>query len=283
MILNNTPVEKVYLDDRTKVLVKREDLCTRPPAPPFSKMRGVMVHLANLKRIGIETVGYVETSISMAGWGVAWACKELGLKAVIFDPQYKEGNELPLHTLHRQKWRENGVNHIRPIKAGMARVNWNIARKIMAAEYPNSVLLPLGVPFEETVTETAKEAEQTIRTYKPRSIVIAVGSGTIAAGVWKGVKESGMEIHVHGVACRNGDMKRKLKSIFDKSKIFFPIRNGATFTLHNPEWEYTQPSLFPQPFPCHPYYDLKAWEWLVYNTSKLPQPLMFWNIGAMAE
>lgn len=283
MILNNTPVEKVYLDDRTKVLVKREDLCTRPPAPPFSKMRGVMVHLANLKRIGIETVGYVETSISMAGWGVTWACKELGLKAVIFDPQYKEGNELPLHTLHRQKWRENGVNHIRPIKAGMARVNWNIARKIMAAEYPNSVLLPLGVPFEETVTETAKEAEQTIRTYKPRSIVIAVGSGTIAAGVWKGVKESGMEIHVHGVACRNGDMKRKLKSIFDKSKIFFPIRNGATFTLHNPEWEYTQPSLFPQPFPCHPYYDLKAWEWLVYNTSKLPQPLMFWNIGAMAE
>jgi hypothetical protein len=33
------------------------------------------------------------------------------------------------------------------------------------------------------------------------------------------------------------------------------------------------------PFPCNPYYDLKAWEWLMKNKGQLEEPILFWNIG----
>ena len=91
-----TPIE-VYND----IYVKRDDLCFEYPAPPFSKCRGLLMHLAKLKKQGYKYIGYTETSISMAGWGVAWACQELGLTAIIFDPQYKDTPEvLKYHRKH---------------------------------------------------------------------------------------------------------------------------------------------------------------------------------------
>jgi hypothetical protein len=33
------------------------------------------------------------------------------------------------------------------------------------------------------------------------------------------------------------------------------------------------------PFPCNPWYDLKAWHWLEQNTSRLEGPILFWNVG----
>ena len=84
-----TEVEK-YQIGKYPVLVKREDLAVKKPAPPFSKVRGIIPALQKLKKQGYTTIGYTESSISMAGWGLVWACEQLGLKAVIFDPQYKK-------------------------------------------------------------------------------------------------------------------------------------------------------------------------------------------------
>jgi hypothetical protein len=99
-------------------MVKREDLCAEPPAPPFSKIRGLVERIRRLKADGYETVGYTETAVSMAGWGVAWACAQFDMRAVIFDPQYKKTPELL--TFHREQWAKFGATIV-PIQAGMAR------------------------------------------------------------------------------------------------------------------------------------------------------------------
>ena len=61
-MLIHTPVEKY-----NGICVKREDLAVNDPtAPPFSKMRGVLIHLTKLRDQGIKTVDYAESAISMA-------------------------------------------------------------------------------------------------------------------------------------------------------------------------------------------------------------------------
>ena len=289
MLISNTPVEP-YLVEGEEVLVKREDLSALPPAPPFSKVRGLLPHLDSLKRSGYSIIGYTETAISMAGWGVAWGCKEIGdLRAVIFDPQYKEPH--PVLEYHRSMWKQFGAE-IRPIKAGMARVNWNISRNLLRKAFgeKKSILLPLGLPLEQTIKATAVETRLTLDTYpNVRSIVVNVGSGTIAAGVWKGAHNwvekdpTNRTISVYGIMGRTGDVQGKRKKITEKAGLalgdYGLFRSSVPFYLEDPHWEYMDRCDAPCPFPSHPYYDRKAWDWLVKNLSNLPKPVLFWNIG----
>ena len=113
-MLVNTPVEK-----HNGVYVKREDMAVDDPtAPPFSKMRGVLAHLTKLRDAGIKTVGYAESAISMAGWGLAWTAQRLGLKAIIFAPVYRcEHPYLEVLRFHRKHWERCGAEIV-PMPAG---------------------------------------------------------------------------------------------------------------------------------------------------------------------
>lgn len=278
-LIHNTPVEEHTIWG-LPVYVKREDLAAPFPGPPFSKVRGLMPVLERLKAEGVTTVGYVETSVSMAGWGVAWGCSLLGMRAVIYDPIYKKTP--PLLAYHREKWATFNATIRRPIKAGMARVNWNICRKLMAEEFgEKAVLLPLGLQFEETVAATAEEARLTIDSspVKFATVVVNVGSGTIAAGVVKAFENS----VIFGIMGRTGNIPKKSRSIAKKAGVIVGGLTGRTFVLVDPEWEYSQRSDAPCPFPCHPWYDLKAWEWVCEEISLLKAPILFWNIGSLPE
>lgn len=286
--LINTPVEE-YVDPETslKYFVKREDLCVPAPGPPFSKMRGLLLRLERLKASGKRYIGYTESAISMAGWGVAWACYHLDLQAVIFDPQYKDGNTPALLEYHRERWKEHGAI-LFPQDAGMVRVNYNIARQILRDKFSSSLseMLPIGLTFPETVDATAAEAEETLSNRLYHTIVINVGSGTIAAGVCRAVEEA-MDTVVYAIMGRSGNADRKRESIRMKGR--FTTRTpgamvpGVDFRLIDPGWVYSQRSMARAPFPCHPYYDLKAFEWMRDNIHHLKQPILFWNIGSMPE
>ena len=258
----DTPIEKYQ-----GVFVKREDLCAPPDAPPFSKIRGLMKHLEQLKEEGVEGVAYVETSISMAGWGVAWACFQLGLKCLIFNPVYKV--PIPLLLFHRSQWKQWKAE-IRDVPAGRAKVNYYIARRQLPAGYR---LLPLGLPLDETIAETYAVAKKCLEPY--RSIVVCVGSGTIAAGLFQATQPGQT---LYGVLSRSGNVAVKRKHITYGS-LFSHITRGD-LQLIDMGWEYSAHCGTLVPFPCHPYYDAKAWEWLRDNKERIQQPILFWNIGA---
>lgn len=273
-LVHGTPIECHEVKGQL-VYVKREDLAAPYPGPPFSKVRGLMPVLERMKKEGKVAAGYTETSVSMAGWGVAWGCALLGLRAIIFDPQYKETP--PLLAYHRERWNELGAE-VRPIQAGMAKVNWNISRNRLAKEFGDKAdLLPLGLRFPETISATEEEARLVLQSSVPdfRSVVVNIGSGTIAAGIGRVFKDA----TIYGIMGRTGNMMRTLHNITQKGGLVVGGFTGQDFRLVDPGWWYSQRSEQPCPFPCHPWYDLKAWQWLVENIEKLKPPILFWNIG----
>lgn len=261
IILRNTPIE-VYQG----IYVKREDLCAPEGAPPFSKIRGLVAHLTQLKQQGYIGVAYVETSISMAGWGVSWACAQLGLECLIFNPVYKK--PLSLLEFHRNQWKRWGAKLI-DLPAGRAKVNYYIARKQIPHGYK---LLPLGLPLSESVSATESIAKNCIREYN--SIVVCVGSGTIASGVFRATQPYQT---VYGVMCRTGNVKMKTKHIIGST--IFPNTQGKLVVIDK-GWDYTEICNIKVPFPCHPYYDAKAWDWLMRHKKEIRFPVLFWNIGS---
>lgn len=270
ILLRDTPIEEY-----DGVYVKREDLCAPEGAPPFSKIRGLVKHLEKLKREGYIGVSYVETSVSMAGWGVAWAGYHLGMKCRIFNPVYKKS--IPLLEFHRQQWKRWGAELV-DIPAGMAKVNYYIARKQTPKGYK---LLPLGLPLSETLEETARIAKECIKDFP--AIVICVGSGTIASGVWQATR---LGQTVYGVMSRTGNVSLKRKRIMNdylSPLTHFQSSKKGNLELIDEGWEYTEACNTPVPFPCHPYYDAKAWDWLVKNRKWLAEPILFWNIGSTGD
>jgi len=258
------------INDR-EIYVKREDLCAPEGAPPFSKIRGLYSHMNGLKQAGVETVGYTETSISMAGWGVAWVAKKLGMKAVIFNPIYKDSHEELEY--HREQWKLLGAELV-DLEAGMARVNFNISRKILRKEYKNSVLLPLGLPLRETIDATIEEAK--MLTYVPwGAVVVNIGSGTICSAL---VNVFGGSTAIYGIMGRTGNIGIKKMKIISHSQVLF--FGAVDFQVIDPGYEYTDCVDIETPFPCNKYYDAKAYKWLTENIEKLKGPILFWNIGS---
>lgn len=275
LIINNTPVETYSVRDRT-VYVKREDLSSFPPGPPFSKVRGLVPALLRLQRSGTTAVGYTETAVSMAGWGVAWACSHLGMKAVIFDPQYKKTP--PLLAYHRKQWTKFGPDII-PIPAGRAKVGFYQSQKILKEKYPGAKMLPLGLVFPETIEAVRVEAslpETADLLASGGTLVVNIGSGTIAAGLVRAFKS--YPITIIGVMGRSGSIELKHQDIRNKALVVRGLLH-CRFKVVDPGWEYTQRSSTQCPFPSHPWYDLKAWQWLVENIDELKDPILFWNIG----
>lgn len=287
-MLIHTPVEKY-----SGIYVKREDMAVNDPtAPPFSKMRGVLAHLTSLRDSGVKVVGYAESAISMAGWGLAWTAMQLKLKAVIFAPVYKcDHPYLEVLRKHRKWWERCGAEIV-PMPAGRTKIIYYQGRKWMEENYPEGVMLPIGMSFPETVDATAAEYIWTLKEYKlqPKNVVLCVGSGTIAAGVARGIAESNLKTKLWGILTRDGSVPEKLR--YMEKLAGFPLSSegmlgtfsSASVTLLSSGFEYTQKSKIVVPFPCNPYYDAKAWEWLVSRKSTYEEfnrkQTLFWNIGA---
>jgi len=150
---------------------------------------------------------------------VAWAAKEIGLKAVIFEPVYSKNNEredMSVLKKHKERWVHFGAEVI-PLPAGRAKVNFYSGSKILKDNYSNSIMLPLGLPLKETIDETAKIAKKTESELKFDTVVVNVGSGTICAGLLKGFSKN---IVVYGVMGRTGDVQAKKKRIVFSLNIF---------------------------------------------------------------
>lgn len=289
MLVSQTPLKPYRLGKR-RILVKREDLCTQPPAPPFSKMRGVVQHLIKLRDEGILIVGYAESAISMAGWGLAWACQMLGLHAVIFDPRYSQRHDyLSVLEKHREKWHEFGAEVV-PVTAGRTAIIYYSGRKWLKERYPEySTMLPVGMSFPETVEATKEQYFKTFANHDDEvsAVVMCVGSGTIASGVVSAMVERHPKAKLYGILTRTGSLPEKRKKMEKMAGFeFTPGRGmlrgaGARVELIDCAYGYTQKETMDVPFPCNPYYDAKAWAWLSQNVGNLPPgDIVFWNIGA---
>jgi len=271
-VLTNTPVER-----HGDVWVKREDLCCPLPGPGFSKVRGLLAHMEASQA---ERFGALDTSTSKAGWGLAYLAAWLRRRAVVFYPGMKAWNGEP--GLYQQRAAEFGAELI-PMKPGRSNVLWHQARRQLAVSDPRAEMLPNGLRLAETVTETAAELMRTPPDVLGGTLVVNVGSGTICSGVLAGLLSSGRRVErMVGVTTHRLSPAVKRRQIWNKmvGETGPLTRMPDWFNLVVTDYGYSDREDEPCPFPCNPWYDRKAWRWLVEHRKGLPEPVLFWNIGS---
>lgn len=274
LVIQGTPWEE-YEADSITIYVKREDLCCPYPGPSFSKIRGVAAYLGKLD--DNTSVGVLDTVHSKAGWGVSYICNKLSLPCINFYPVYKAEGSLSTHKLRPNQREAKSLGAtMAPLQAGRSAILYYQSRKILRERTNGAgVMLPNALKLQETVDATAQE----VTDYTPDKLfrgtwVISISSGTIAAGVVKGLKRGHENIdiishmgysrsiqHARGYICMQAGYEPDNLWLIDEG------------------YAYKDAVDYPCSFPCNKYYDLKAWEWLMNNLEDLEQPIVFWNIG----
>lgn len=285
-----TPTIKMAVNG-VPVYVKREDQYAPPipmtykdpvdfPPPPFAKTRGLLPYLQTLRERGVRTVAYMDTTISMASWGVAYCAPLADLHAVVIFPKHKDGFQHYVEA-HAKRCTQLGAEVRYLDRPTQLSINWHRANAWVKEEYNDAKLLTQGLPFNETIYSVANEMQNIPEAALGGTIVTAIGSGTMASGILTGLAIHHKLQTVHGVLVSEGDiMKTKRKII---RRVVGTAWKGRIYKYLQLYWlghEYQQAEESPVPFPCNKYYDAKAWAYLVAGLQQLKRPILFWNIGA---
>lgn len=278
MIVNNTPIEKHFLNGH-EILVKREDLCCPYPGPAFSKIRGVVAHLQKRPE---KYIGVLDTYHSKAGWAVSYVCSQLGKSAVNYWPRYKAD---PVKGLVRQQQKEAanfGALSV-SIPAGRSAILYHQARKHLANNFKDSYLMPNALKLPESISENSMEVVRSANDLPDSAtLIISISSGTVAAGIIKGLADTGLlpkyDIILHAGYSRS--VEATIRYIENCSGVQLHDRVKIVDEGYN--YSDSAPKDLQCPFPTNPFYDAKAWNWLskpgiIENLP--PKPIVFWNIG----
>lgn len=274
-LVRMTPIER-HLLNGVGVYVKREDLCSPFPGPSFSKIRGVVAHMRDRPEM---TIGVLDTYHSKAGWAVSYVGRALGKRVINFWPHYTLD---ALHDLRPQQQHAERLGAtLVALKAGRSSILYHQARKQLASYGTDVYLMPNALKLPESVTENAKEAARGIP-HDVKTVVISISSGTVAAGVVRGLSETRPDLHY--IFHMGYD-----RSEVAASQYLFEAADVARIPSHefiNEGYAYRDAAKdITAPFPCNPYYDLKAWKWLAKAVERVDfgHPsghILFWNIGA---
>jgi len=272
IVVSGTPFEWHEIGG-IPVYVKREDLCCPSPGPSFSKIRGVKAFLEAADPNSV--VGVLDTSHSKAGWGVAYICKALSMWCVDFYPVYK--GETGLRPI--QKRARNLDAELVPLPAGRSAILYHQAKKQLAEMAGESALMmPNALKLSETVDATATE----LFLYTPEDLmrgtwIVSISSGTIAAGVLKGL---GHNDNVCVVAHMGYSRSKQAARDYMIKMAGGNDNVPPDLVLVDEGYSYKDAVDIDCPFPCNRFYDLKAWKWLQSHITDLEQPIVFWNIGS---
>jgi hypothetical protein len=267
MLNNNTPVEWYPEAD---IFVKREDLSC--DGPRFSKTRGVLAHIRNRSE---RVIGVLDTAHSQGGWAVARACKELGKECHLWYPWYKGQELIPQQQLEA---RALGAE-LRTLKAGRSAILYHWAKRELAELYPGgSYMMPNALKLPESVEETAAEVRRTCDLHTFENVLVSCSSGTIAAGVARGLADIGWKgrLYLHMGYSRPGNPM--FKYVEKMSGVC--LSGSALLIDENYAYKDKAPKGTVAPFPCNPYYDLKLWAWWVENGQyEMSGKTLMWNVG----
>lgn len=267
-----TPVEQHSLGGRT-AYVKRDDMFMfdcQPDCPPLAKLRGAFPLLQALKKEGVRRIAVFDTRVSKAGQGIAFLCRELKLECLVGFPMLKGGEPS-----ESQKVAGRLGAELFPLRAGRTAVCYGAFASI--AKERGYHMMPLGLVCKDTVEAVALEVSETLKELGNegvaiKTIVLSTGTGTICTGV-----HLGADCKVVGVSCGMA-VNRQVQRM---KVMAFPERlNWNSLQLIEPEYDYyTALDTGKCPFRTSPYYDMKAYSWMLKNIDKLEKPILFWNIG----
>ncbi len=265
-LMPSTPIEEHRLG-RRRVFVKRDDLCSRAPAPPLGKLRGLEPLISRLVAQGATTIGCWDTRVSKLGQGLAALARDFdGLTSIVCYPQLKNG-PIPAPVLSA---RQLGAEIV-PMRGNHVSICFAQATRIVSRR--GGVMIPFGMDCPESVAAIADEARRVPPAIlRNGTVVVSCGSGVTLAGLLQGFDPAPRRV----VGVSSGRSLGRLRQCLEKHLNHVP----ANVTLIAASEPYESVPTLDCPFPTHPNYDLKAWKYLVEHLESLTPPLLFWNIGA---
>jgi len=274
MLLDGTPVEH---HPEFGFKVKREDLACLQPGPQFSKTRGVFAHIEKKVAEGFKVFGALDTYHSQAGHAVARACQLLGVACVTYYPEYKHE---PGHRPPQAKAVFLGSKLV-GLPAGMSAVLYHQAKKKLRDAFGDEAyMMPNALKLDESVEETAKEVAG--ECLDADLVIIPISSATIAAGVIAGFRaaERSPQFVLHLGYSRS----HEAILAYLAKKLNLTIGQLPTIHLVDEKYNYKDKARGEgePPFPCSPYYDLKAFRWWMREGRErfaAFNNVLLWNIG----
>jgi hypothetical protein len=164
----------------------------------------------------------------------------------------------------------------------MSAVLWHQAHADLRVRWKNSYMMPNALKLPESIEENAIEAKwtkaETQFIFDAKTLVISISSGTVAAGVLNGWIPLGQATDDQPEVVLHLGYSRPEASVREYIRKHAP--QAAKVRLIDMGYAYKDRVESGCPFPCNPYYDLKAWRWLMMNPREVQHPVLFWNIGA---
>jgi 1-aminocyclopropane-1-carboxylate deaminase/D-cysteine desulfhydrase-like pyridoxal-dependent ACC family enzyme len=262
----STPIETYSVCGR-RIYVKRDDLFGVPPAPPLAKLRGMRLLLKNHYVCGVRLVGCWDTRISKLGEGLAACCTELpGMGCIVSYPT-KKGVPEP-DSIKRAR----GLGaEIFPVPGGRISICFYKARVFV--EKQGGVMLPFGFECREAVEGVKKEARKISKEFiRYSTLILCCGSGVTLAGLILGLPVLPRRI----IGISSGRSPNNILACLKRNGVIVP----KCLEIHEATIPYSEPVHCHCPFPAHPNYDLKAWQYMVDNLKAINGEILFWNIGA---
>jgi 1-aminocyclopropane-1-carboxylate deaminase/D-cysteine desulfhydrase-like pyridoxal-dependent ACC family enzyme len=198
---------------------------------------------------------------------MAAACLEHpGLRCVLAFPQ-RIGEGAPRALLEA---RSLGAELL-PLKPNHVDISVAQARRVVCAR--GGVMLPFGLECDDAVDSVAEEARRTPLQYvQGATLVVCCGSGVTLAGLLKGL--NGAPARIVGVS--SGRSIARIRRCLDRYLDGLPL----CVEFVPAAVPYAVRSSWPCPFPAHPNYDRKVWQYLEEHLDEYTDPILFWNIGA---
>ena len=261
------------------ILVKREDLSCPPPGPSFSKVRGLTSWLKSLRGqlIPPTCVGVLDTRHSKAGWGVSYLAPDYGFPVRVYYPVFK--NDKPGDLRESQAHAQELGATLVPLRGNlMSAVLWNIAKKDCVEH--GVAIAPNVLKFTASVEATAQELTETWPEdlIGPVNVVVSASSATLASGVALGLSRLNRpqtRLIVHLGYSRSHEQVLRYMASKGVPQDFI----SSSLDLIDEGYAYADRVDTPVPFPCNPYYDRKAWKWIMENRDSLVGEIVLWNIG----
>lgn len=272
-VLVNTRVS----EEAPGIWVKHEEECSPYPGPGFSKIRGVYAHIA--ARPEAKVIGVLDTYHSRGGWAVAYCAEALGRQCINYYPQFVadlRANGKPVLRRAQQEAGRLGAQLV-ALGAGRSAVIYHRAKADLASRLSGgSYMMPNALKLPETVVETEAEFLRTPwRGYDV--VVISISSATIACGVLCGIRTLGVRPHV----ILHMGYSRPVSAVwaYVKKMTLAPL-SSWDHQIVDEGYSYKDKVRDPVEvgFPCSPYYDLKAYSWVLKNSRGLSK-VLFWNVG----
>jgi len=168
-----------------------------------------------------------------------------------------------------------------PLPAGRSAILYHQAKKALFAEYGDSAyFMPNALKLPEMITETVAEVHRTELPSAHIPVLISASSGTIAAGVLKGLREVGWtgEFIVHlGYSRPRGAVIAYMAKMAD----WLECVVEDSVTLIDEGYAYSdeaRPGETPS-FQCNIFYDLKCFRWWLKEGRARYGKALMWNIG----